>query len=61
MNEVTSRFVPNLRPEQDNKVSGALAPPTKMVSFKNKYNSTKKGIMFCIDDQLIKKFNVYVS
>ena len=29
MNEVTSRFVPNLRPEQDNKVSGALAPPTK--------------------------------
>ena len=29
MNEVTSRFVPNLCPEQDNKVSGALAPPTK--------------------------------
>ena len=29
MNEVTSRFGPNLRPKQDNKVSGALAPPTK--------------------------------
>ena len=29
MNKVKSRFVPNLHPEQDNKVSGALAPPTK--------------------------------
>ena len=32
MNEVSSRFVPNLRPEQDNKVSGALAPPTKKLN-----------------------------
>ena len=30
MNGVTSLFVPNLCSEQDNKVSGALAPPTKM-------------------------------
>ena len=29
MNGVTSLFVPNLCSEQDNKVSGALAPPTK--------------------------------
>ena len=27
MNEVTSRFGPNLRPKHDNKVSGDLAPP----------------------------------
>ena len=26
---MTSRFVPNLRPEQDTKVSGAIASPTK--------------------------------
>ena len=31
MNGVTSLFVPNLCSEQDNKVSGALAPPTKIV------------------------------
>ena len=30
MNGVTSLFVPNLCSEQDNKVSGALAPPTKI-------------------------------
>ena len=30
MNEVTSRFGPNLRPKHDNKVSGALAPPTQI-------------------------------
>ena len=28
MNGVTSLFVPNLFSEQDNKVSGALTPPT---------------------------------
>ena len=32
MNGVTSLFVPNLCSEQDNKVSGALAPPTKSTS-----------------------------
>ena len=31
MNGVTSLFVPNLCSEQDNKVSRALAPPTKML------------------------------
>ena len=33
MNGVTSLFVSNLCSEQDNEVSGALAPPTKIVQF----------------------------
>ena len=38
MNGVTSLFVPNLCFEQDNKVSGALVPPTKIVECVDEFN-----------------------
>ena len=41
MNGVTSHFDPNLCSEQDNKVSGALAPPTK-----NQWNYFKNNSIF---------------
>ena len=38
MNGVTSLFVPNLCPDHNNKVTGAIAPPTKMITNGNKIN-----------------------
>ena len=44
MNGVTSLFVPNLCSEQNNKVSGALAPPTKKVRSQTEPETTVQTI-----------------